>query len=197
MLLPEPRRKQTDYMKFIIDRTLYFPRDVILFFNECITAAEGRTTISVANLQKAEGAYSELRLRALADEWSADYPNLLSVAFFLKKQKPMFRIDEVDKEQVENFMMEFWYKNSETQDHIYSLVEEKLGTRDIDGLMRDLFRIFYRTGIIGVKKETYLETYWSYLGHKVLEAELDSNVTYHIHPAFWRVLGVNPMTSTS
>ena len=47
-----------------------------MFFNECIKQAEDRAKINQTHVIAAEGIYSESRLRALSDEWSADYTTL-------------------------------------------------------------------------------------------------------------------------
>lgn len=188
-LLPATVLKKEDPLQFILDRTMLKPRDVIDFFNKCIAAAEGKAAISQASLLEAEGAYSESRLRALADEWSADYPTLLPIVFFLKKQKKVFRMEDIDIRQFENFMLEFWDSHHNTPDSLFSLVDEKLFT-DATGLLHTLLKLLYKIGFLGVKKESYLSTYWSYADQKVLEAEFDDEVTYYIHPAFWRVLGI-------
>lgn len=66
-----------DTVEYILDRTMLRPRDAISFINECIKSSEGKPTISQTNLLDAESKYSEKRLRALADEWASDYPNLI------------------------------------------------------------------------------------------------------------------------
>jgi hypothetical protein len=189
-LLPDKISKQYP-IRYMVDRTLNMPRDIIMLFNECLRAAEGQAIITERSLSKAEGVYSDIRLRALADEWSADYPNLIPIVFFLKKQKKEFKLKDVNVGQFEDFMLRFLINDFKTQDcYIYKLVEEKLG--QTDDLFRGLARIFYRVGILGIKRESYLPVEWSFLGDRIVEVELRDDVTYFIHPAFWRVLGINP-----
>ena len=71
--------KMLSSTQFIIDRTMLNPRDAIVFFNECLKAAEGSAEISKEHLLKAEAAYSTKRLRSLADEWIADYKTLFEL----------------------------------------------------------------------------------------------------------------------
>ena len=66
-------------MDYLLKRTLMRPRDVIMFFNACIKKAEGNPQITPQMIKEAEGEYSRQRLRSLADEWSADYPYLMTI----------------------------------------------------------------------------------------------------------------------
>ena len=93
-LLPQKINK-TPIMEFITSRAQR-PRDVISFFNKCIEAAEGKQRLSVDILSRAEGEYARQRLRALGDEWYADYPGLLDFVDILKKRSPSFSLSQVE-----------------------------------------------------------------------------------------------------
>lgn len=186
-LLP-PNVNKEDSVKFLLARTMLRPRDAIMFFNECIKAAEGTAKISQGMIYQAEAIYSENRLRALADEWSSDYPNLIELSLFLKKCPNQFRQNDI-RDRIEECMLEFLISNPK-EDHISSLVRDKFNSDDIDGFMQEMFKILFRVGIIGVKQESYASVYWSYQGQKLMSTEINRDAVFHIHPAFWRVLGV-------
>lgn len=82
-LLPASISKE-DPVKYILERTMLRPRDAIMFLNECIRAAEGKAKITQTMVLNAEANYSDSRLRALADEWTVDYTNLIELSRFLK-----------------------------------------------------------------------------------------------------------------
>jgi hypothetical protein len=182
---------QDDPVKYILARTMLRPRDVIMFFNECIRAAEGKAKITQAMIFQAEAVYSENRLRALADEWSADYPNIIELSFFLKRYPSRFRYSDV-KDKIEECMLDFLISNPR-EDHIRSLVEEKFNNGDTDGFIQEMFKILFRVGVIGLKPESYTSVYWSYQGQKLMSSEINENAVLYIHPAFWRILGIRPM----
>lgn len=46
-------------IEYIIERTLYRPRDVLQFVNECFKIALNRERISWDSIHKAESVYSE------------------------------------------------------------------------------------------------------------------------------------------
>ena len=52
--------------------------------NKWIEGSDGKPRLSVSTLRRAEGEYSRQRLRALYDEWHADYPELLDFVDILK-----------------------------------------------------------------------------------------------------------------
>ena len=61
---------------YIIDRTLFRPRDVIQFGNECFASAADRPRVSWRAIYAAEASYSNKRLKSLKEEWSEFYPSL-------------------------------------------------------------------------------------------------------------------------
>jgi hypothetical protein len=190
-LLPASINQQ-DPVKFILDRTLMRPRDAIMFFNECIAAAEGKPKITQAMVVQAEASYSLNRLTALAEEWSSDYPNLIELALFLKKLPSKFRLSEV-KNHIETGMLDFLVNPSIPSDYIRSIIEEKFDSGDTVSFMQEMFKILFRVGVIGVKLDSFTSVSWDHLGHRLMSAELTDSSTVHVHPAFWRVLGTRPV----
>jgi hypothetical protein len=67
-VLPSTITKE-DPMEYMLSRTMLRPRDIIMFFNECIRAAEDKAKITQTMVLRAEAIYSDNRLSALADEW--------------------------------------------------------------------------------------------------------------------------------
>lgn len=183
--------EQSNTITYIIRRTLRTPRDVIMFFNECIKQADDRAKMNKTHILAAEGVYSELRLKALADEWSADYPTLADAMEMLKRFSKTFRLRDLDKRQVENRFVDYLlrtHKHSEN-DYIYNVLYEKM---DFDDVMPELLRVFYQVGILGIKTEKYLRTYWSFQGDKISSFDVSDDNQVQIHPAFFRVLGIRP-----
>jgi hypothetical protein len=190
-LLPKAS-KNTTPIDFILERTMMRPRDVILFFNRCIAQAIDSPRVSIQMLKEAEGQYSRARLRALADEWHDDYPNLIRFADILKNRKAVFGLDELTKEDCENFCLEFLIEGSKFSDDLsnaaYNLYDN--GTAYAD-FRRAIIRIFYRVGLVGLKLERFESVSWSFSGHRnVSSAEIQPEVRVSIHPFAWRTLGI-------
>ena len=189
-LLP-PLIGKEDSVKYILERTMLRPRDAIMYFNECIKLAEAKPKITQAMVFQAESIYSENRLRALADEWSSDYLNLIELALLLKRFPSHFRIGEI-RDEIYNSMLDFLIEKHH-EDYIQNVVEEKFNNGDVDGFLQEMFKILYRVGVVGVKPESYSSVLWSYQGQKLISAEINKDAIIHVHPAFWRVLGTQPI----
>lgn len=188
-ILPAKMFKENS-LDYILNRTLNTPRDVIMFFNICLKHAAGKTKLSQQIIRDAEGEYSELRLKALADEWSADFPDIAPLSLIFLKQLPnSFRLDELEESRLVSRAYEFLFtpeRNEQT--YTYKQVEQ-YADKPLD-LRRELIKMFFRAGIVGLKLESHLEIYWSFKGERVVEANLRDDTSCYIHPAFWRVLGI-------
>jgi len=181
---------QQNPIEYIIERTLHTPRDVILFFNECISEAQGKAAIGHSAIKIAEGRYSSQRLEALADEWSVDYPNLVSLSDLIKGRNQIFSIGDLIT-RIEDFSIRFITNSSnKPSDPIYKLIEEHDSQEAYDELVKHLVKILFRVGIVGIRLESNQETRWTHLGHRVDEAEIAMDDKCYVHPAFWRVLSI-------
>jgi hypothetical protein len=186
-LLPSKINKKGS-VRYLIERTLLVPRDAIMLFNECIRAAVGKARMTSQMIFEAETRYSENRLRALADEWTSDYPNLIELSLFLKGFPMHFRLLDV-RDRVEDRMLEFLCSDV-SQDHIYRLALEKFNTGDIEGFIHEMFKILFRVGVVGIRQSSHSGTTWSYQRAKLLGSTIDDEAMIQVHPAFYSVLGI-------
>ena len=183
------KKRTIDY---IIERTLMRPREMIEFFNNCIEQAEDRTSVTIKLLRNAESQYSKNRLRSLGDEWFSDYPSLIRFTFILRKRQSKFQIKEIPAAEIEDWCLEY------TVDHLdknCSLAVEARkvaeGVIAVDNFLFFLFHVFYRTGVVGLKLETFERILWCFDGPNTIAAKtITENARVAVHPAFWRVLGI-------
>lgn len=182
---PNGKHSSIDYM---LDRTMMRPRDIIMFFNECIKKAEGKAIISQTNIFNAEIEYSRSRLRALADEWHVEYSNLIDLAAFLRGCSSEFRFNDLDKSSIESTCVKLLIYNSSIKDEIYKISENIKG--NIDDSIKKLIIILFKVGIIGVKTQNNMTFEWSYLGKKLREIEIADNTRFKVHPAFWQEFNI-------
>ena len=191
-LLPQ-RINRTSIMEFITSRAQR-PRDVISFFNICIEEAEGRQKLVADTLKRAEGEYSRQRLRALGDEWHADYPGLLDFADILKKRPSSFSLNHVDYDSIANLCLNSAIEHPDgsgiLREHARHVSE---GLVDVKDFKRTLFMVFYRIGLVGLKLETFEKASWvDELGQGVSPSEIDDSTGIVVHTTFWRALGIRP-----
>jgi hypothetical protein len=182
---------------YLIDRTLLRPRDAIVLFNACVAQAVDNPVVTADALRKAEGEYSRARLGALADEWHADYPNLMKYVQILKGRSALFPLSDLCESAIADFCLELATNPPAIQDEISSVATRVAeGADSILEFARSIVAVFYKLGVVGVKLATFESVAWSLHGRRaVSQAELDVDVRVAIHPAFWRVLGINPKTA--
>ena len=72
----DPKVGSVDSFSYILDRTLYRPRDIISYLNICLKLCEGKSKVSQTVIRKAEEEYSRIRLQALVEEWNTALPYL-------------------------------------------------------------------------------------------------------------------------
>lgn len=191
-LLPKTVRYEPA-IDFIINRTLMYPRDVILFFNQCILKSEGQPVLRSNIILAAEGEYSRLRFKALADEWAGDYPLLSDFADILKKRNYTFSIKEIHDEEICEFCLEKRIANPNAQDRMSMLA--KLVAEDVvlipNEFTKTLFFLFYKVGLVALKVESY-DKFISVdsSDRTISSAELSEDTRVRIHPAFHRYLGI-------
>ena len=178
-------------LKFVTDRSPR-PRDIISFFNECIKAAEDRSRLSKDALKRAEGEYSRQRLRALGDEWHADYPGLLDFVDILKMRPKSFPLSQVKYNDVAELCLKSAIEHPNDsgvlREHARNVSE---GLVDINGFKRTLFMVFYRVGLVGLKLETFESASWvDELGQGVSPSEIDDETGIVVHTTYWRALGI-------
>ncbi len=191
-LLPKHYKKilVTDFIYNIAQR----PRDIIDFFNTCISVATNSSKLKVNELRMAEGEYSRSRLRALGDEWSADYPSLIDFTSILKKRSRSFKISSIENKDVEELCLDIAIDNPGgrglLQEYAHKVADAVLTAH---GFKNIIMQIFYRIGLIGLKLNTYESESWvDELGRSVSAAEISGDTSVVIHPAFHRALGITP-----
>ena len=187
-----PRRFRSvpigDYLYGIAKR----PRDVIAFFNTCMEIPPRSINLTAAELKIAEGEYSRSRLRAVADEWSADYPALADFSKILQRRPTSFKLMTVSDSDLEELCLSIAIKRL---GHTGLLVAEANhvvnGVMPVSAFRITLFRALYRTGLIGLKLERHETASWSDdAGESVSTAEIDDQTSAVVHPAYHRTLGV-------
>lgn len=188
-LLPE-RIEKADPIDYIIDRTLYRPRDVIAFFNQCMEEAQGKARISQEVLLKAESSYSLDRLRALADEWSSDYRLLVELCFCMKHFPSHFVQGDIEGELVER-LFELLTKPEAQRamdDELLQKLSSAIAAGDNSSALSSYFRAMYRVGVVGVKPSEGIGVHWSFRGQELVHVSEDAR--HHVHPIFHRVLSI-------
>lgn len=189
-ILPESIDGQTRD-DFLVDRTLYRPRDIIVFFNACIQQAVDHPKITATMLKKAEAEYSERRFQSLGDEWLSDYPYLLTLARILRGMPPSFLVRDMTDAMIEEACLEVAISDPGPLDQLHaSCAAVADGTASANTLRTSIAAVFYHVGLVGLKLETHTSFYWSFRRDtRVQSAEISDSTSVRINPTFFRILG--------
>ena len=189
-----PRRIDSETIEnFLISRTLYQPRDIILFANQCLSKALDQSTITQAMVKHAEGEYSRKRLRALGDEWRSDFPYLFQLANRLKNRSRSFIPDELGDTDIEDAALSIAEHDPDGKTELgrfaLRLYQNEISNHDF---RKRLILMYYRVGLVGLKPDATSPIFWSFRGNEsITEAQIAKSMSLHITPAFYRVLGIS------
>lgn len=184
----------SDYMlNYMIQRTLYRPRDLISFFNICIAQSDGNPTIDFSTIQNAEEGYSRERLKALCDEWRGTYPHLNTISQKLLRSRPaQFEQSSIAPGELENLSYDIVSKfpgGDQPDDYILAC---EYSDTNIDATRVKYVYVLYISGLIGLKRS--LESVISYgfnCDDPLAEEDIYSYPWIVIHPAFCKHLAVS------
>ena len=168
------------------------PRDVIAFFNICITTAENQPNIGTQALRKAEGEYSRTRLRALGDEWSGDYPTLLEFAKILQRRSDSFKIETIEDSKLGELCLTVAAENPQGRGILQLLAMQVADcVIDIPTFKIALIQIFYRVGLVGLKLQPHESVSMvDETGKAISSGEITQKTSVVVFPPYRRALAI-------
>jgi hypothetical protein len=168
---------------YMVDRTLYRPREIIQFCTlalECARDSQTTVPLQQAAVREADYPYSRERTRDIAAEYRFQYPGLLSILEAFRGKDPTFSRDDIELLCLELITREFPTQGTDTwldDCTPESLVETLWNV----GFLRAETRQDARTGRIGAA---------SFLGpHQTSQQTAVLAQCFQIHPMFWAYLG--------
>jgi hypothetical protein len=174
-----------DPFDYIVDRTLFRPRDVIAFVNSCLAVAEGHYQITAAMIHKAEADYSRGRRDAMESEWRSAFPTLKALLTYVgSKGKVSLSFEELcTKEKLDELAYSISSEKRIDYDPIYQSARGVFDGKAPSDFMKDVIAILYRVGAIGVKLEQSERFLWSHIDMTLIAAEtIGSHARVKIHP---------------
>lgn len=185
---------------YLLDRTLYRPRDIVAFVNECLLSAVGQHEVAPKHIKNAEADYSRKRLEALVDEWKSTFPSLETSVRLLKRERETFAIGDIAaRELLQDIILIVAVRDDWQIDPLSKLSKiytEASSTSILNEIAFLLVSQMYRIGIVGVKLNPDRRYEYSHLDNPILsEGTLTLETKVRIHPMFHRALGVGPMVS--
>lgn len=183
-----------DYM---IDRTLLRPRDLIIFFNDCIDNVDETGRITPEVVRHAEVGYSESRLRSLRDEWQSEYPLLLHFVEFFRGRDQQFFFADLDHGSLSDLCIQVAtihdvyqkpYPPHSLASYTHKLLEEEMSVSEFKKI---LVQCLFVVGFLGVQSPNESTIRWatSYRSASLTLALEEFSILF-IHPTFHQALGI-------
>jgi len=180
--------------RYILERTFLRPRDLIQFINICIAHAVDKPKITSQIIKLAEEEYSHKRLESLAYEWEEIHPNLRNVAGLFTGMKAHFKVSDISSDFVQKRYLELASEIEDTSSDTLTQQLDKLYTNEgnFNSIRKNIMRILYSVGLIGIKINPTSSVQWSYKSRIFLGGgEIKPSSIIHIHPMFFRALDIH------
>ncbi|TDE35160.1 hypothetical protein [Actinomadura sp. 6K520] len=175
---PPVDRTRDGSFRYMVDRTLYRPRELIQFCSEALDLARGRTSrlpVPYSAIERSEYGYSAERTKDIAAEYRSQYPGLLSVFEVFRSHPHTF-----GREELEMLCLELAFGDIPTRG-----TESWLPLREPN----DLIEILWRAGLLTAQATSN----GRFLGsHQVQHLNLAAVRRFRVHEMFHASLGIVP-----
>lgn len=192
-VFPSPQKGETgEAIDYIIERTLFRPRDAIQFCNECFRVAADRPRISWRAIYAAEANYSTKRLKSLKEEWSEYYPELEVTAEILRGLYEPFARSNLSGSRLEEAAIEL--SDADVQDScalaIRKMYEPNSKISEAD-VITQILMCLYHVGMVGIKISTLNTFIWSYIDQpRISKSEVKRANQIKVHKMFRHALEI-------
>lgn len=177
--------RQNKSFNYMIDRTLYRPREIIQFTSDVVAKAAESATEPPLNYQvisAAEITYSEHRLKDIAAEYRFQYPGLLDVFETFRGMRY-----NLDRDELELHCLQICTGEVSVSRQAYDWCKDVGLDEFIELFWRVGFLRAHAVGGIPARRRRGSE----YLGsHQISNLNLRSLGRFHVHPMFRAFLGM-------
>lgn len=183
-----------DTFDYMLERTFYRPRDIIMFINECLELCSGKPKITATIIKEAENTYSQERLQSLSYEWKAILPDLEHTSRLLFGMREHFDVSQITQDSLGSKFEEIVYSlNEESLDPITKLLYGLYTTKhaNFESVRNFMLREFHSIGLVGIKTGPTDPVNWVHTNNSRLSAgQVRPNSVVFVHPMFYRALGI-------
>ncbi|MFA0026032.1 DNA repair protein, partial [Vibrio sp. 10N.261.49.A5] len=177
---------------FIMERTLFRPRDALQFINECFKVSYGRERISWRSIYAAEAQYSEKRLKSLKEEWGEVYPSFDETIEIVRGLQTSFKRSDLSDARLEHIITDLY--DQQTDDPCVLAAKEYFdNTGDIKQteILNKILICLYRVGAIGIKISALSTFMWSFFDQStVSRGEVRRASQIKVHKMLYRSLDI-------
>lgn len=186
-----------DAFQYLIQRTLLRPRDVISFVNICLKCAESKTTVSSADVKKAEREYSSDRRQALLDEWRPAFPTLDYLLRMFSDGEEVKSYSQISvREILEEIALPICSEGKIGRDPLFELASNLFPSKgspsnsDLQTFARTIISVLYRVGAVGIKNRDTPYNYYYISGHLYSSDEINPNSKLRLVKMLHRAYGI-------
>jgi energy-coupling factor transporter ATP-binding protein EcfA2 len=177
--------RKTSSFNYVVDRTLYRPREIMQFCNSIRDKAiewQKECPLDYGVIAESEYNYSEGRLQDIAAEYRFQYPGLLSVFETFRGLSYTFSRNDLEEHILRIACRDLPISND---------AEKWCNDADLEFLIETLWKVgFLRAQAVGGLKARR-RSGSSYLGpHQISNLNLRNIQRFHIHPMFRSFLGL-------
>lgn len=189
-VFPDPHKKKKELaFKFITDRSFMRPRDTIDFINTIIEHSVNYHSgkITWATLNSAEREYSIRRYDSVLDEWKSVYPSIDVACRRLSKLGTSFHFSLLTDDVVQDIVVTGNDDSNYFFQHFQKHINDEISLSEIK---ENLLKIFFTTGLLGVKDERSGVFVYSFEMNIFTYPEFSENSTFTFHKMFRAALGL-------
>jgi hypothetical protein len=183
-----------DTFEYMLKRTFFRPRDIIMFVNECLELCADKPKITAGIIKSAEGNYSIERLQSLSYEWKTLLPDLEHTSRLIFGMSERFEVSLITQDYLQEKFEEIAYNlDSQSADPVtkilYGLYSDKGG--NFESARSYILREFYSVGLVGIKTGPTDAFSWTQINNsRIVAGQIRPSSMVAIHPMFHRALGV-------
>ena len=192
-IFPTQQKGETgEAVDYIVERTLYRPRDAIQFCNECFQSAADRPRISWRAIYAAEANYSAKRLKSLREEWSEYYPALEATVEILRNIVVPFTRSSLSGARLEETTAEL-HELDQNDPCVAAakMLYSPIGKMSEAEVISRILMCLYHVGMIGIKISTLDTFIWSHIDQpRISRGEIKRANQIKVHKMFRHALEI-------
>ncbi len=182
-IFPEKQKNKISGFDYLLERTFMRPRDVIDFFNKCISKGDGQVKFTRTTIKDAEKDYSLGRFYAICDEWRENFGEIETISKFLFNVHQGFTISDLTEDQLVETLT--YCATLPVNSELFIAQSTYMNTCDLEDFAKPLLRILCKIGLLGIKKGPTDSLEYSYQNRKIIEkSDITNSSRFYIHKAF-------------
>lgn len=184
-------KNQQNYFDYMIDRSYYRPREVIMFVNSVFQRGNEAVKKGKHPVLFAESDYSELRFHALEDEWAENYGEIRLLGQVFISKYDGFKFLNVTEEDFAALYLDP-EMTSRFKGKLYDIFTKwRENHLKFENFKREFFKICFQIGIIGLKLSPTDPVQYFYHSPIISDSiKLNNETKIYIHKALHKALNI-------